>query len=189
MLSFVIHDNVPTAVVMDLKQRVKIHGLIVNSLTWDPIVVKISFFFLNFIFCECFLWQATQKLPICILKFQFFKRLKFSLTWNPMEGEISHKPTPPIVIIIIIMILFQPTFSECSLWQSLQKVAYRNFEKYFFSTRLKLNIVTNGEFQNAPPAQFWFFPLKRFVNVPCDRHRKRYILGFWNSIKKDWNLR
>ncbi len=90
----------------------------------------------------------------------------------------------PIVIIIIIMILFQPTFSECSLWQSLQKLlmGILKIKIYFFN---KTEIEHCGQWgisKRSSCTVLIFFPLKSFVNVPCDRHRKRYILGFWNSI-------
>ncbi len=70
------------------------------------------------------------------------------------------------------------TFSEVSLWQSLQKLLIGMLKNCF--KRLKFNTVGIGENFITLLPQLLFFSNQTFANVPCGRPHKSYLFVFWN---------
>ncbi len=134
-----------------------------GSENFKMLLIPQLWFFFNQTFYKYSLWQSLQNLLIGILNFHLKKGLKFNIVVN---GKFENC-TPPTVII---------------LWESLQKLLIEILFNIFKDWNLTLWPM--GNFKKMFLHSFDSFPLKRFVNVPCDRYCKRYILGFWNSIQK-----
>ena len=141
-------------------------------------------FFSNQTFCECsLLWQSSQKY---ILGFWIF-----FLNMGP-HGRENFKT----LLLIQLWFFFNQT-SECSLWQSSQKIP-TGMLKFQISIFFKRDwnfhwhgALWEGKFQNVTstvtilfePNLFWTFPVTVFTIVAYRNFENSKII-----FLKDWNL-